>query len=105
MTMLAAKVFRMCLVDRLEAPFGGNVAAGVSAEVLARVFREGLPGLLRALDEEANDPNERDRVHVFSIFETLMAVWTSPGDDRHLEVATGKSRDEWLAAPLWTFAT
>ncbi len=104
MTMLAAKVFRMSLLDRLEAPHGGNLAACASADVLARESRDGVAGLLRELEDEASDANERGRVHAFSLCETLMSVWTARGDDQHLKNATGKTRQEWLDAPLWAFA-
>lgn len=36
MTMLAAKLLLMALDERLNAPFGGNLASGSAAERLAR---------------------------------------------------------------------
>ncbi|MBN3760897.1 hypothetical protein [Burkholderia sp. Ac-20365] len=104
MTMLAARAFRAALIGRLELPFGGNVAAGTSAEALAREFHDGTVGLLRVLEEESIDTNERGRCAQFSLCSMLMECWTAKGDDAHLKAATGRTRHEWLAAPLWKFA-
>jgi hypothetical protein len=99
MTALAAKVFRMALFYRLDAPYGGNVTPGNSAEVLARELRDGIPGLLRVLAEEAQ--GLADVNHPFSLHHMLMEAWTAKDDDQHLKNATGKSRDEWLRLPFW----
>ncbi|KWU26311.1 hypothetical protein [Burkholderia cenocepacia] len=100
MTRLAAKVFRMVLVEHLEAPYGGNLAAGASAEVLAREFREGVPALLTLLAREASGSTDGD--YPTSLSRLLMEVWTARDDDGHLKNATGKTRKEWLDAPLWS---
>ncbi len=100
--MLAAKVFLMCLEARLNAPFGGNLAPGNAGERLAREFREGLGGLMDALAQEAADPNERDRMG-FSLNETLLCVWVTEKDSQDLQMATGRTRQQWLDAPLWKF--
>jgi len=96
MTALAAKIFHMCLTAHLDAPWGGNLAPGHSADVLAREFNDGLAGLLRSLTDEA-----AGRVAGLAIHDLLSEVWTRAGDDQHLKTATGKTRQEWLATPLW----
>ncbi|MEX3983786.1 hypothetical protein AB4Y45_32910 [Paraburkholderia sp. EG287A] len=99
MTAPAAKVFRMALLYRLEAPYGGNLAAGNSADVLARELRDGIPGLLRVL--EAESEGNVDANHAFSLIHMLTEAWTAKGDDQHLMNATGKTREEWLRSPFW----
>lgn len=94
--MLAAKIFRMCLTAHLDAPFGANLAPGNSADALAREFNDGLAGLLRSLDDEAAGRGVGIPLHAL-----LSETWTLAGDDVHLTTATGKNRQEWLAAPLW----
>jgi hypothetical protein len=101
---LAAKIFHMCLLAQLELPYGGNLVPGQSADVLAREFHDGVAGLLRILEDESRDSIERDRPYTLSLHQMLMEVWVSPDDARHLKAATGKTRDEWLAAPLWNYS-
>lgn len=104
MTMLAAKVFLMCLADRLNAPFGGNLAPGYAGERLAREFREGLSGMMSLLEQEAADTNERGRVqHYLSLNAMLMSVWVTEKDSQDLKIATGRTRQQWLDAPIWNF--
>ncbi|KVP75227.1 hypothetical protein WJ96_05580 [Burkholderia ubonensis] len=103
--MHVAKLFQPALPNRLDAPFGANLTAGISAETLAREFREGLTGLLNTLAAEAADSDERGRPNAFSLCQLLMEVWTAPDDDHHLKTARGKTREEWLAAPIWAFAS
>lgn len=96
MTTLAAKIFRMCLTSHLDAPFGANLAPGNSAAELAREFNDGLAGLLRSLSDEAAGGGTGIPLHSL-----LAEVWMRAGDDQHLKAATGKTRQEWLGAPLW----
>jgi hypothetical protein len=103
MAQLAAKLFRMCLTARLETPHADFLAAGNSAVVLSRELRDGLPGLLRVLEAEAHDPGHTDGP--FSLHRMLMEAWTSRDDNRHLKMATGRTREEWLGAPLWNLAS
>ncbi|MBK3780180.1 hypothetical protein G3A43_07910 [Paraburkholderia aspalathi] len=101
---LAAKIFRLCLLTQLELPYGGNLVPSQSADVLAREFHDGVAGLLRILEDESRDSLERDRPYMLSLHQMLMEVWVSPADTRHLKAATGKTRAEWLAAPLWNYS-
>lgn len=103
--MLSAKIFRLALLDCLERPHGGNLVACDSAAILAREFRDGVAGLLCVLAEEGNDTDERRRPYPFSLSQMLMEVWTTPRDEVHLKNATGRTRRQWLDAPLWAFAT
>lgn len=100
--MVAAKIFADALRERIDAPFGTGILASLHAAQLAREFSGGVDGLLALLDDEADDPNECDRPYWLTLGHQLKANWTEQGDDTHLLVATGKTRAEWLALPVWS---